>query len=136
MKPSKSWQHLETTALQDQPRMCKHIFLSQVQYGGLPGLYFTPLAQQGLMKNAFLQLGRALLDMGVPKVQPSHVAREVGGLRRELSGGMSRDRKELMRQHVLGLRTERERRVAELYLARYPGFVLDENGKLDYGLRD
>lgn len=37
-----------------------------------------------------------------------------------------------MRRFVKGLKDKRQRRAAELYLARYPRFVLDVEGRLDY----
>ncbi len=57
-------------------------------------------------------------------------------LRKELERGMDRDRREQMRCFVTGLKDEEQRRAAEMYLARYPGFVLDGEGKLDYGVGD
>ena len=47
---------------------------------------------------------------------------------------MSKERRKVLRQHVFSMRSEREKRVAELYLARFPGFMLDEDGRLDYGI--
>lgn len=49
---------------------------------------------------------------------------------------MSRDRREQMRCFVMGLKDERQRRAAEVYLAKYAGFVLDWEGKLDFGVGD
>jgi hypothetical protein len=45
-------------------------------------------------------------------------------LRNELEEGMSRERREQMMLYVLSLQDSREKRAAELYLARYPGFFL------------
>jgi hypothetical protein len=63
-----------------------------------------------------------------------YIGRDVGALRKELEGGMSRDRRKLMQRFVRRLKDKRQRHAAELYLARYPGFVLDVEGKLDYGV--
>jgi hypothetical protein len=63
-----------------------------------------------------------------------YIGRDVDALRKELEGGMSRDRRKRMRRFVKRLQDKRQRRAAELYLARYPGFVLDVEGKLDYGV--
>jgi hypothetical protein len=63
-----------------------------------------------------------------------YIGRDVDALRKELEGGMSRDRRSQMQRFVKGLKDKRQRRAAELYLARYPGFVLDVEGKLDYGV--
>jgi hypothetical protein len=41
-----------------------------------------------------------------------------------------------MRFFVMGLKDEKMRRAAEIYLARYSGFVLGGEGKLDYGAGD
>jgi hypothetical protein len=83
-----------------------------------------------------LHLERAQLDMGTAKPRPHDLNREIKSLRKELSQGMSKERKEILRQHVFSMRSEREKRVAELYLARFPGFMLDEDGRLDYGIRN
>jgi hypothetical protein len=72
--------------------------------------------------------------MGTPRIRPNELTREINSLRQELSQGMSKERKEMLRQHVFSLRSERKKRVAELYLARFPGFMLDEDGRLDYGI--
>jgi hypothetical protein len=37
--------------------------------------------------------------------------------------------------YVSGIRDPWKRAAAELYLARYPGFVMRGDGKLDYGTR-
>ena len=41
-----------------------------------------------------------------------------------------------MRSYVLGIVEPRERVVAELYLARFAGFVLDPEGTLGFGVDD
>ena len=74
--------------------------------------------------------------LGAMKPRSPFVARDVNALRKELEGGMSRDRREQMRLFVAELKDKRQRRAAEVYLARYPGFVLDDEGKLDYGIGD
>ena len=95
-----------------------------------------PSASKGLPRLTLLRLERAQLEMGIHKPRAWHQANAVNDFREELSKGMTKERKELLRRHVLSLRSERERMVAELYLARYPGFMLDELGRLDYGLDD
>ena len=62
------------------------------------------------------------------KPRMPYIGRDVDALRKELEGGMSRDRRKLMRRFVRRMKDKRERRAAELYLARYPGFVLDVEG--------
>ena len=115
---------------------CTHEHYPQVQYGQLPPLYFIPSASKGLPRLTLLRLERAQHEMGPHKPRAWHLASAVNDLREELSKGMVKERRELLRQHVLSLRSERQRMVAELYLARYPGFMLDELGRLDYGLDD
>jgi hypothetical protein len=73
--------------------------------------------------------------MGIAKPRPHDLGLEINSLREELSQGMSKERRKVLRQHVFSLRSEREKRVVELYLARFPGFMLDEDGRLDYGLQ-
>ena len=70
------------------------------------------------------------------KPRSEGIGHDITALKSELEEGMSRDRREQMRLFVMGLKDERQRRAAEVYLARYPGFVLDGEGKLDYGVGD
>lgn len=70
------------------------------------------------------------------KPRSPFIGRDVNALRRELEGGMSRDRREQMRLFVADLKDKRQKLAAEVYLARYPGFVLDGEGRLDYGIGD
>lgn len=49
---------------------------------------------------------------------------------------MSRDRREQTQYYVLQIQDLKKRKAMEVYLARYPGFVMDGGGRLDYGLVD
>jgi hypothetical protein len=49
---------------------------------------------------------------------------------------MTRERREQVEIYVAGLRDPWKRACAELYLARYPGFVMGGDGRLDYGTRE
>lgn len=60
------------------------------------------------------------------------VGHEVFLLREELEHGMSKERRVEMQLWVRGL-SPQKRAVAELYLARYPGFFLDGEGWMSYG---
>lgn len=72
------------------------------------------------------------------KLCSSVIGRDVNALRQELEEVMSKDRREQMRLFVRWLKEKRQRRAAEVYLSRYPGFgfVLDGEGTLDYGIGD
>jgi hypothetical protein len=70
------------------------------------------------------------------KPRSEGLSRDINALRNELEEGMSRDRRKQMLLFVIELNDENQRRAAEVYLARYPGFVLDGDGKLDYGVGD
>lgn len=70
------------------------------------------------------------------KQRSPFIGRDVNALRKELEGGMSRDRREQMRLFVADLKDKRQRLAAEVYWARYPEFVLEGEGKLDYGIGD
>lgn len=47
---------------------------------------------------------------------------------------MSRERREQAMVYVMSITDARKRAVAELYLARYPGFFLYGEGGMDFGL--
>jgi hypothetical protein len=74
--------------------------------------------------------------LGAMKQRSPFIGRDVNALRKELEGGMSRDRREQMRLFVADLKDKRQRLAAEVYWARYPEFVLEGEGKLDYGIGD
>ncbi|KAE9365019.1 hypothetical protein N431DRAFT_563060 [Stipitochalara longipes BDJ] len=74
--------------------------------------------------------------LGPMKLRSSPIAHGIDVLRTELEERMSKERREQMRLFVMELKDNRQRRAAEVYLARYPGFVLDGEGKLDYGVGD
>lgn len=49
---------------------------------------------------------------------------------------MSRERREQVMLYVMSITDVRKRAVAELYLARYPGFFLYGEGGMDFGLEE
>ena len=48
---------------------------------------------------------------------------------------MTRARREQVEVYVAGIRDPWKKACTELYLARYPGFVMRGDGRLDYGTR-
>ncbi|PMD31834.1 hypothetical protein L207DRAFT_572593 [Hyaloscypha variabilis F] len=81
-------------------------------------------------------LRQSLESLGSMKPRSEGLSRDINALRNELEEGMSRDRRDQMLLFVIELNDENQRRAAEVYLARYPGFVLDGDGKLDYRVGD
>jgi hypothetical protein len=126
--------HLHTTP---SPK-CAHVYLRQSTYPSLPPLYIAAklrgprTSSLPLQRIAYLQCSYEFLGSMKPRLP--YIGRDVDALRKELEGGMSRDSRKLMRRFVRRLKDKRQRRAPELYLARYPGFVLDVEGKLDYGV--
>jgi hypothetical protein len=49
---------------------------------------------------------------------------------------MSKERRERMMFYLLGIENQRLRAATELYLAKFPGFMLDDRGRLDCRLHE
>jgi len=49
---------------------------------------------------------------------------------------MSKERRERMMFYLLRIENQRVRFATELYLAKFPGFMLDERGRLDCRLHE
>lgn len=117
------------------PEECNHTYLSQTIYGSLPPLYFSPsspltIHTLNLLENAYFYL-KAHCHPRSP-----FEGREILLLRAELEAGMSKDRREQMQYYVVQIQDLRKRKATELYLARYPGFIMYGDGRLDYGLAE
>jgi hypothetical protein len=107
---------------------CAHNLLPQIRYGNLPPLYIT----SPLKATALTHLETSLTNLGTPIIVSPAVGREVTLLREELEHGMTKERRVEMQLWVRGL-SPQKRGVAELYLARHPGFFLDGDGRMSYG---
>ncbi|KAH7390426.1 hypothetical protein BKA64DRAFT_710977 [Cadophora sp. MPI-SDFR-AT-0126] len=129
--PSPSHQH------HHQPS-CIHIFHTQTQHSSLPPLYITPSHQQPttLRPSTLTKLTRALTTLGTPQSHTPFLNHDIVKLRRELESGMSRERRQAMQFYILGVRDPGKRAAAELYLARYKGFVVGVDGRLGFGIEE
>jgi hypothetical protein len=120
--------------------ICEHTYLRQSKYPFIPPLYIETKLRgpktSSLPFQTMSYLQQSLEFLGYMKPRSAFIGRDINTLRTELDGGMSRDKREQMQIFVAGLEDKRQRRAAEVYLARYPGFVLDGEGKLDYGVGD
>jgi hypothetical protein len=126
-----------------QKPTCNHAYLQQARYGALPPLYFStissypstnttkPTAPDILRKSTYAHLLLALHDLGPERARSAFLAHELTLLRKELEYGMSEERKERMMFYLLGIENQRVRAATELYLAKFPGFMFDERGRLD-----
>jgi hypothetical protein len=128
-----------------QKPTCNHAYLQQARYGALPPLYFSsisaysspkPTAPEILRKSTYAHLLLALHDLGPERARSPFLARELTLLRQELEHGMSKERRERMMFYLLGIENQRVRAATELYLAKFPGFMLDERGRLDCRLHE
>ncbi|KAH8660838.1 hypothetical protein BGZ60DRAFT_114000 [Tricladium varicosporioides] len=112
---------------------CMHSFHPQTRFTPLPPLYFTPFASTSLPLCTHRKLEQAYHDMGNPSYRSPKVMEHVIEMKKRLEKGMDREDTVKVRDWV-GALTERERAVAELFLMRYRGFEMREDGVLDYGL--
>lgn len=111
---------------------CNHTFMTQNIHRELPPLYFSTAT---LTSRTLTILGDAYRYLKAHcRTRSPFEAREIQILRQELEEGMSRDRREQTQYYVLQIQDMRKRKAMELYLARYSGFVMYGDGRLDYGL--
>ncbi|CAN5951405.1 unnamed protein product [Sphagnum jensenii] len=130
---------------------CEHVYLRQtILSPALPPLYIAPpdrspsttvagaslSAPPPISPVLVAQLERVHGRLGPTRFRSPCRARDIRALREELEGGMTRERREQVEIYVAGLRDPWKRACAELYLARYPGFVMGGDGRLDYGTRE
>jgi hypothetical protein len=131
---------------------CEHIYLRQtILAPTLPPLYVanpTPPPPIHFSVSSFAapnpgpispfliaQLKRVHDRLGPKKIRSPFLARDIARLQWELGGGMTRARRQQVEVYVAGIRDPWRKACAELYLARYPGFVMRGDGRLDYGTR-
>ncbi|PVH75590.1 hypothetical protein DL98DRAFT_368645, partial [Cadophora sp. DSE1049] len=118
---------------------CHHTFHTQTQHSSLPPLYITlsPSCQQPTLRPSTLtKLTRALTTLGIPHSHTPFLNHDIVKLRKELEAGMSRERRQAMQFYILGIRDPGKRAAAELYLARYKGFVVGVDGRLGFGTEE
>ncbi|KAH9218187.1 hypothetical protein DL95DRAFT_294087 [Leptodontidium sp. 2 PMI_412] len=124
-----------------QAPSCNHIFHAQTHNPPLPPLYITsspsPTSQTPSLRPSTIgKLARSLTDLGTPHTHTPFLNGDIVKLRKELESGMSRERRQLMQFYILSIADKRKRAAAELYLARYKGFVLGADGRLGFGLEE
>jgi hypothetical protein len=122
---------MATISTTQQPE-CNHSILRQTQVANLPPLYIAGRVSPYLTR----QLQHAHVSLGQTHFQPRIVIQNVKKLQRELALGMSKERRQQVQDFVLSIRDPWKRATIELYLARYPGFLLGRDGRLDYGLSE
>ncbi|XMA19280.1 hypothetical protein WAI453_012071 [Rhynchosporium graminicola] len=134
----------------DQPPTCAHRFHTQTHLSPLPPLYFTPPPSPSssssspsssnpptiLPPSTITALTQALTTLGTPHTHTPFINKDILALRKELEEGMSSERRQVMQFYVLGIKDVGKRRAAELYLARYRGFVMGVDGRLGFRLRE
>jgi hypothetical protein len=49
---------------------------------------------------------------------------------------MSRERRLKVQNYVLGIKDQKKKAATELYLARYAGFKIQGDGRLEFGIED
>ncbi|KAG4431670.1 hypothetical protein IFR05_012853 [Cadophora sp. M221] len=124
-----------------QAPSCTHIFHAQTHHPPLPPLYISsspsPTSQTpSLHPSTIEKLERSLTDLGTLHTHTPFLNRDIVKLRKELESGMSRERRQVMQFYILGIADKRKRAAAELYLARYKGFVFGADGRLGFGLEE
>ncbi|KAL2062538.1 hypothetical protein VTL71DRAFT_6804 [Oculimacula yallundae] len=119
-----------------QEPSCKHIFHAQTDLSPLPPLYIAAPTFQNpsIQPSTITKLTRALADLGTPHTHTPFVNKDIVTLRKELEGGMTRERRQVMQFYILRISDTRKRAAAEFYLARYKGFTLGVDGRLGFGL--
>ncbi|KAK0105531.1 hypothetical protein ONS95_004109 [Cadophora gregata] len=115
---------------------CQHTFLPQSHIAPLPPLYLTPTATFTIRPSTLTKLTRALTSLGTPHTHSPFLNHDIVKLRKELEAGMSRERRQAMQFYILGIRGPRKRAAAEVYLARYKGFVFGVDGRLGFGTEE
>ena len=73
--------------------------------------------------------------LGPKRLRSPFLARDIALLQQELETGMSRARRQQVEMYVSDIHDPLKKACAELYLARYPGFVMRGDGRLDFGTR-
>ncbi|KAH7311812.1 hypothetical protein BKA65DRAFT_517616 [Rhexocercosporidium sp. MPI-PUGE-AT-0058] len=120
---------------------CDHIFHAQTHHPPLPPLYICSspsLTSQihSLRPSTIGKLVRSITELGTPHNHTPFLNRDIVKLRKELERGMSRERRQMMQFYILSIADRSKRAAAELYLARYKGFVLGPDGSLGFGLEE
>jgi hypothetical protein len=123
---------------------CTHTYLRQtILTHTLPPLYIATSApsnvsssQSNILPRLTTHLTHIHAYLGRRQFRSPFLAHNIVLLQHELEKGMSRERREEVEVYVNGMEDPWKKAATELYLARYPGFVMGWDGRLDLGTRE
>ncbi|KAM0184209.1 hypothetical protein ACHAPC_006150 [Botrytis cinerea] len=112
---------------------CAHVWFQQTQVGKLPPLYLSSRPSESKLKHMehhWYQIIQQYRDM------PGEKALDIIMLQEELEKGMSREKRIAVQEYVFNVEDPERRAMLEVWLARFPGFMLRTDRLVDFGVAD
>ncbi|CAD6443931.1 18ecb2d5-d818-4e3e-9bef-4d06e8e36858 [Sclerotinia trifoliorum] len=112
---------------------CIHVWFQQRQIGNLPPLYLSSRPSESRLKhmerhwNKVTQQYRDMSDADTL---------DVIMLQEELERGMSKEKRMAVQEYVFSVEDPERRAMLEIWLARFPGFMLRTDRLVDFGVAD
>ncbi|TGO58229.1 hypothetical protein BCON_0057g00150 [Botryotinia convoluta] len=112
---------------------CAHVWFRQSQIGKLPPLYLSSRPSESKLKHMehhWDQVIQQYHDM------PDEKALDIIMLQEELEKGMSKEKRMAVQEYVFNVEDPERRAMLEVWLARFPGFMLRTDRLVNFGVAD
>lgn len=112
---------------------CAHAWFRQSQIGKLPPLYLSSPPSEPRLKHIehhWNQVIQQYQDM-----QDTEVL-DIIMLQEELERGLSKDKRREIQEYVFSVEDPERRAMLEIWLARFPGFMLRTDRLVEFGVTD
>lgn len=112
---------------------CAHVWFQQTQIGNLPPLYLSSAPSESKLKHMehhWSQIIQQYRNMHETEVMDIKILQE------ELERGMSKEKRLAIQEYVFSVVDPGRRAMLELWLARFPGFMLRTDRLVDFGVAD
>ncbi|KAF7865217.1 hypothetical protein EAF04_006194 [Stromatinia cepivora] len=112
---------------------CAHVWLQQRQIGNLPPLYLSSRPSESKLKHMEHHWNKVIQQY---RNMPDAEALDIIMLQEELEKGMSKEKRMAVQEYVFNVEDPERRAMLELWLARFPGFMLRTDRLVDFGVAD
>ncbi|KAJ8069276.1 hypothetical protein OCU04_002937 [Sclerotinia nivalis] len=112
---------------------CAHVWFQQRQIGKLPPLYLSSRPSGPKLKHMEHHWNKVIQQY---RDMPDADALDIIMLQEELEKGMSKEKRMAVQEYVFNVEDPERRAMLEVWLARFPGFMLRTDRLVDFGVAD
>ncbi|APA11170.1 predicted protein [Sclerotinia sclerotiorum 1980 UF-70] len=112
---------------------CAHVWFQQRQIGKLPPLYLSSSPSESKLKHMEHHWIKVIQQY---QYMPEADVLNITMLQEELERGISKEKRIAVQEYVFNVEDPERRAMLEVWLARFPGFMLRTDRLVDFGVAD